>query len=66
MIEGRMRYFLFLLVFGAIALAPFVMLKRPWAVRAWERVKKGFAAYVIAIAIIAIIWLVRGWQDFYG
>lgn len=61
-----MRVLFFLLVTGSLLLAPFVVLKQPWAVRLWSRVSKLFWVYVIAITISAVFWLVLRWDDFYG
>ena len=61
-----MRILLFLLILGALMLAPFVAIQRPWAVRFWARIKKLFVVYVVAIVISAAIWLVLRWDDFYG
>ena len=61
-----MRVLLFVAILGALMIAPFVALKRPWALRMWERVKKFFFVYVVAITISAIVWLVLRWDDFYG
>lgn len=61
-----MRILLLLLVTGAVALAPFIVMRRPWALRAWQRVKKLFLVYVIAITISALIWLALRWDDYYG
>lgn len=61
-----MRVVIFLLIVGALLLAPFVALKRPWAVKTWERIKKFFYAYVVAITLIAIYWLITKWDQFYG
>ena len=61
-----MRVVLFVLIVGALMLAPFVALKRPWAVRFWGRVKKLSYVYVLAIVISAVVWLILRWDDFYG
>ena len=66
MIETRMRILLFALILGALVLAPFVALRRPWALRAWRQIKKLTVVYVIAITVSAILWLVLRWDDFYG
>jgi hypothetical protein len=61
-----MRVLLFLLITAALLIAPFVALRKPWALRLWSRVKKLFWVYVIAITISAAFWLVLRWEDFYG
>jgi hypothetical protein len=61
-----MRYLLFLLVFGWLALSPFVFIKRPWALRMLKRVRTGFFIYVVVIVTAAIIALVMRWEQFYG
>jgi len=61
-----LKVFLLLLVLGAMALWPFVMLRRPWAVRLWERFKLVILVYVLVIALAAAIALIFRWDEFYG
>jgi hypothetical protein len=61
-----MRILLILLIAGAVVLMPFLALKKPWAVRAWRQLKLLVIAYVIAIAAIAVYWLITRWDEFYG
>ena len=61
-----MRVILFLAITGALLLAPFVALRRPWAVRLWGRIKSLFVLYVVVIVVSAAVWLVLRWDDFYG
>ena len=61
-----MKVFLLLLVLGGMALWPFVMLRRPWAVRLWERFKLVILVYVLVIALAAAIALIFRWDEFYG
>jgi len=63
---GEMKVLLFLAIVAALLLAPFVMLRRPWAVRAWQRIKSFFVVYVVVIAVSAAVWLYLRWDDFYG
>jgi hypothetical protein len=51
---------------GAILLGPFVALKKPWALRLWQRIRLLFYIYVLAIVISAVVLLVSHWNDFYG
>ncbi len=61
-----MRLLLLLIIIGAITVAPFVWLRRPWAVRLWGRIKSMFYLYVVVILISATIWLVTRWDSYYG
>ena len=61
-----MRVILFLIIVSALILAPFVAIRRPWAVRLWGRIKSMFVLYVVVIVISAAVWLVLRWDDFYG
>ena len=61
-----MRVLLLLLVVGALALAPFVAIRRPWALRIWQRVKFFVILYVLVIFASAVFWLITRWDDFYG
>jgi hypothetical protein len=61
-----MRMIFFFAVTGALLLAPFVVLRRPWAVRLWGRIKSLFVLYVVVIVVSAAVWLVVRWDDFYG
>ncbi|MGE0056752.1 MAG: hypothetical protein AB7P33_18685 [Dehalococcoidia bacterium] len=61
-----MKALLFVLIVGGLLLAPFVMLKQPWAIRIWTQVKKLFWVYVLAITLSAAFWLYTRWDDFYG
>ncbi len=61
-----MKLLLFLLVAAALVLAPFLVLKRPWAVRLWRRVRLLLAIYVLVIIIAAALRLAVNWHDIYG
>jgi hypothetical protein len=63
---GAVKVLLFVLIVGALMLAPFVALKKPWAVKLWQRTKTLFWVYVLVIAISAIVWLVLRWDEYYG
>jgi hypothetical protein len=51
---------------GLVGLVPFVVIRRPWAVRIWSKVKFIVVAYAIAILVIAVYRLATGWDDIYG
>ena len=51
-----MRALLIALVLGGLALWPFVVLRRPWAVRIWERFRLLIVIYAIVIAAAAGGW----------
>ncbi len=49
-----------------VGLVPFVLLRRPWAVRLWRRLKVIIVVYAIIIATAGILRLVFAWEDIYG
>jgi hypothetical protein len=61
-----MRLLLMLLILGGLALLPFVMLRQPWAVRYWRRIRLLFVIYAIVILVSAIVALVFRWDAIYG
>ena len=61
-----MKIFLLLLVVAALGLWPFVILKRPWALRLWQRVRLFLFVYVFVLILATLIALVFRWDDIYG
>ena len=61
-----MKLLLVLLLIAAVVTAPFLVLKRPWAVRFWHRIRLIVMIYVIVIVASAILRLVFNWGDIYG
>ncbi len=61
-----MRFLIIGLVIAGLGVAPFVMLRRSWALRVWEKVKLLVVAYVIVMIISAIFWLITKWDQIYG
>jgi len=51
---------------GAVGLAPFVVIKRPWAMRVWCQIKLIVVVYVIVVLLAGILRLVFNWEDIYG
>ena len=51
---------------AAAGLLPFVAIRRPWAVRLWDRFKLVIVVYVLVIFLAAIVRLVFHWDDIYG
>ena len=66
MIASEVRLFLFLLLAGGLAVAPFAFLRRPWALRLWRRFRLVLVIYVLVIVTSAIVSLVLRWDDIYG
>jgi hypothetical protein len=56
--------FLLLLVSG-LALLPFVALRRPWAMRLWQRFKVVLVIYAVVVAVSAIVGLIFNWDEIY-
>ena len=61
-----MRALVIILLVGGIALWPFVLLRRPWAMRVWERFKLVIVVYVLVVALAAIFSLIFRWDEIYG
>jgi hypothetical protein len=60
------KILLLIAVLGALFFYPFVWLKRPWALRFWQRFKLFLAIYVFVIVLAAVLRLAFGWDDIYG
>jgi len=54
------------MVLSLVGLVPFVVLRKPWAVRLWRQLKIIILVYAIVIAVSGIMGLVLNWNDFYG
>ena len=65
MIAKTMRFLLFLALVTA-AVAPFVSLRRPWAVNLWRRVRLLAIIYAVIILVAAIVRLAFNWSAIYG
>ena len=61
-----MKLLLLLGLIGAVGLAPFVVIKRPWAVRVWSQIKLFVVVYIIVVLLAGILRLVFNWEDIYG
>ena len=61
-----MRLLLLFLILSAGAVLPFVFLKRPWALRLWQKVRFLFIVYAVIVLVSAIVALVFRWDDIYG
>ena len=57
--------FLLLLVSG-LAILPFVALRRPWAIKLWQRFKLLVVIYAVVVAVTAIVSLIFNWDGIYG
>ena len=60
------KLLLLLGLIGAVGLAPFVVIKRPWAVRVWSQIKLFVVVYIIVVLLAGILRLVFNWEDIYG
>jgi hypothetical protein len=54
------------MLLSLLALMPFVLLRRPWALRLWRRIKFIVVAYAIIIATAGILRLIFDWENIYG
>ena len=61
-----MTVLLLLLIVGGGSILPFVLLKKPWALKLWRRIRLVVVIYVLVIVISAVVRLVFNWDDFYG
>jgi len=60
------KILLLLMVLSLIALIPFVVLRKPWAITVWRRLKMIILVYAIVIATAGILRLIISWEDIYG
>jgi len=63
---GAMRVLLILLLASGVALFPFVMLKQPWALKTWRRIRIFFVVYAVVILVSAVVALIFRWDAIYG
>ena len=61
-----MRTLLLLLILGSVLTLPFVLIKRPWAVRMWGRIRLLFVIYMLVILVSAAVTLIFRWEQIYG
>ena len=60
-----MRFLVILLLASGLTL-PFLMLRQPWAVTLWRRLRILAVVYALVILISAIASLVFRWDAIYG
>jgi hypothetical protein len=60
------KILLLLMVVSLLALIPFVILRKPWALTIWRRLKIIIVVYAIIIATVGILRLIITWEDIYG
>jgi glucose-6-phosphate-specific signal transduction histidine kinase len=60
------KILLLLMVLSLISLIPFVVLRKPWALRLWRQLKLIIVVYAIIIAAAGILRLITSWDDIYG
>jgi hypothetical protein len=61
-----MKILLLIMVLSVLAVFPFVVLRRSWAIALWRRAKLVAVIYTLIILTSAIVRLVFGWDDIYG
>ncbi len=61
-----MRLLVLLLLAGGLGTLPFLLLRRPWAVRLWERGRLLIVIYAVVVFVSAVVALVFRWDAFYG
>lgn len=61
-----MRVLLLLLLLAGLAILPFAMLRQPWALRIWRRLRMAILVYVVVIVVAAVVALVFRWDEIYG
>jgi hypothetical protein len=60
------KFLLLLMVLSLVGLMPFVVLRKPWAIGVWRRMKQVILIYVIVIAVFGVLRLVLNFDDIYG
>ena len=61
-----MKVLILLSILAALIVAPFLKMRRPWAVKLWNRVRLFFVIYVVVIFLAAVTRLVFNWDAIYG
>ena len=61
-----MRFLILIMVISVVATLPFVALKRPWALRLWQRARLIAVIYAVVILVSAIVSLISRWDAIYG
>jgi len=61
-----MRVLIIVLLLGGLAIVPFVYLRKPWALRIWQRIRLVVVIYVLVIVLAAVLRLLFNWEDIYG
>ena len=51
---------------GAVLTLPFALVRRPWAMKLWRRIRLLFVIYALVILVSAIVTLVFRWDQIYG
>jgi hypothetical protein len=61
-----MKVLFLLLILGGAAVLPFSLIKAPWAVKLWRRIRLIVVIYVLVIVFSAVLRLIFNWDDIYG
>ena len=61
-----MRAVIYIFLVLSLATLPFLLLRAPWAVSYWSRLRFIAVVYALVILIAAIVALVLRWDDIYG
>jgi len=51
---------------GFVGVMPFVVLRQPWALRIWRKLKLIIVIYAVVILVAGIVRLVFNWDEIYG
>ena len=63
---AAMKLLFLLLVLGGVVILPFTLIKAPWAVKLWRRLRLIIIIYVLVIVLSAVLRLIFNWDDIYG
>ena len=61
-----MKVVFLLLVLGGALILPFTLIKAPWAVKLWRRIRLVVVIYILVIIMSAVLRLAFNWDDIYG
>jgi len=61
-----MRVLFYVLLMSGVATLPFLLMRRPWALRIWRKARLFLIVYVVAVLLAAIVALVARWDQIYG
>jgi hypothetical protein len=63
---ASVRILIYLLIVGGLAVMPFVVMRQPWAMGFWGKLRLLFVIYALVILFAGVMGLVLRWDEIYG